>query len=32
MSLMPIISAILFFATIAALLVGGLYLYGTGQR
>jgi hypothetical protein len=32
MLLMPVISAIFFFAALAAIVTGGLYLYGTGQR
>jgi len=32
MVFMPIISTLFFFATIAALLAGGVYIYGTGIR
>jgi len=32
MAFMPIINSIFLFATIAALLAGGVYLYGTGSR
>ena len=32
MAAMPIISMIFFFATIAAVLAGGVYIYGTGER
>lgn len=32
MALMPIISTIFFFATIAALMAGGIYIYGTGEK
>jgi hypothetical protein len=30
MAFMPIISTIFFFGTIAAILAGGVYIYGTG--
>jgi hypothetical protein len=32
MAFMPIISTIFFFGTIAAMLAGGVYIYGTGER
>jgi len=32
MAFMPIVSALFLFGTIAALLAGGVYLYGSGPR